>query len=41
MIVHEKRVNIPMVGLRVQRDGERIAEEHLGSRWRTVDAIAT
>lgn len=35
------RVRREMVGLRVWRDGERIAEEHLGSRWRTVEAIAS
>ena len=40
MTVHQRRVNIPRVGLRMWCDGEKIAEEHLGSRWRTVDAIA-
>ena len=39
-MVWEGRVNVRMVELRMKRDGERIAAEHLGSRWRTVDAIA-
>ena len=30
-----------MAGLRAWRDGERIAEEHLGNRWRKVEAIAS
>ena len=30
-----------MVGLRIWRDGERSFEEHLGSRWRIVEAIAS